>query len=107
MRGVSFGYCWALATDPDDPERWYVSAALGPRQAHSAERAHGRLYRWDADSWRELAVPGQSMPYALAALADELVCGTADGRLLRSRDRGESWQEVAVTAPIIAMALAA
>jgi hypothetical protein len=47
------------------------------------------------------------MPYALAALAGELVCGTADGRLLRSRDRGESWQEVAVTAPIIAMALAA
>jgi hypothetical protein len=31
----------------------------------------------------------------------------ADGRLLRSRDRGESWQQVAVTGPIIAMALAA
>ena len=105
--GREFGYCWALATDPDDPGCWYVSAAPGPRQAHSAERAHGRLYRWDADSWRELPVPGQSMPYALAALPDELICGTAEGRLLRSRDRGESWQEVAVTAPIIAMALAA
>jgi hypothetical protein len=104
--GREFGYCWALATDPDDPERWYVSAAPGPRQAHSAERAHGRLYRWDADSWRELPVPGQSMPYALATFADELICGTADGRLLRSRDRGASWQEVAATAPIIAMALA-
>jgi photosystem II stability/assembly factor-like uncharacterized protein len=105
--GRELGYCWALATDPDDPGRWYVSASPGPRQAHSAERAHGRLYRWDADCWRELPLPGQSMPYALATLAHELVCGTADGRLLRSRDRGESWREVAVTAPIIAMALAA
>jgi hypothetical protein len=105
--GRELGYCWALAIDPDDPERWYVSAASGPRQAHSGERAQGRLYRWDAGSWRELPVPGNSMPYALATLADELICGTADGRLLRSRDRGERWQEVAVTAPIIAMALAA
>ena len=56
---------------------------------------------------RHRTVPGESMPYTLAALADELVCGMADGRLLRSPDRGESWQELAVTAPIIAMALAA
>jgi photosystem II stability/assembly factor-like uncharacterized protein len=105
--GRELGYCWALAADPDDPNRWYVSAALGPREAHSAGRASGRLYRRDGDSWHELPVPGESMPYALAALADELVCGMADGRLLRSRDRGESWQQVAVTGPIIAMALAA
>jgi hypothetical protein len=31
----------------------------------------------------------------------------ADGRLLQSPDRGESWRELAVTAPIVAMALAA
>jgi hypothetical protein len=105
--GRELGYCWALAADPDDPDRWYVSAAPGPRQAHSADRAYGRLYRWDGDAWRELPVPGESMPYALAALADTLVCGMADGRLLHSPDRGESWQELAVTAPIVAMALVA
>lgn len=105
--GRELGYCWALAADPADPDRWYVSAARGPREAHSAERAHGRLYRSDGEAWRELHVPGESMPYTLAALADELVCGMADGRLLRSSDRGESWQELAVTAPIIDMALAA
>jgi hypothetical protein len=104
--GRELGYCWALAVDPDDPDRWYVSAATGPREAHSAARARGRLYRWHRDAWRELPVPGESMPYTLAALADELVCGMADGRLLRSPDRGESWQELAVTPPIIAMALA-
>jgi hypothetical protein len=105
--GRELGYCWALAADPADPDRWYVSAATGPRAAHSAERARGRLYRWDAGAWRELAVPGESMPYTLAARPDELVCGMADGRLLRSPDCGESWQELAVTAPINAMALAA
>jgi hypothetical protein len=47
------------------------------------------------------------MSCALAALAGELVCGMADGRLLRSADRGETSQELAGTAPIIAMALAA
>jgi photosystem II stability/assembly factor-like uncharacterized protein len=105
--GRELGYCWALAVDPDDPNRWYVSAARGPREAHSAGRAHGRLYRWDGDTWRDLHVPGESMPYTLAALAGELVCGMADGRLLRSPDRGESWQELAVTEPIIAMAVTA
>jgi len=105
--GRELGYCWALAADPNDPDRWYVSAASGPRDAHSAERARGRLYRFNADGWREVPVPGQSMPYALATLADELICGMADGRLLSSRDRGESWRELAVTKPIIAMAVAA
>jgi hypothetical protein len=105
--GRALGYCWALAVDPDDPDRWYVSAASGPRAAHSAERAHGALYRWDGDAWRELPVPGESMPYALAVVAGELVCGMADGRLLHSFDRGEGWRELAVTAPIGAMALAA
>ncbi len=105
--GRDLGYCWALAADPDDPDRWYVSAASGPREAHSAGRARGRLYRWDGDAWRELPVPGESMPYTLGALTDELVCGMADGRLLQSPDRGESWRELAVTAPIVAMALAA
>jgi hypothetical protein len=105
--GRELGYCWALAADPADPDRWYVSAASGPREAHSAGGAHGRLYRWDGDAWGDLPVPGASMPYALAATAGELVCGMADGRLLHSLDRGENWQELAVTAPIIAMALAA
>jgi hypothetical protein len=106
-KGRELGYCWALAADPHDPDRWYVSAAPGPRAAHSGGRAHGRLYRWEGDAWRELPVPGESIPYTLAAQADELVCGMADGRLLQSSDHGESWHEVALTAPIVAMALAA
>ena len=30
--GRDRGYCWALAVDPGDPDRWYVSAASGPER---------------------------------------------------------------------------
>jgi sugar lactone lactonase YvrE len=94
---------FSVAIGPPDGTLY---AGTEPSRRHSAERAYGRLYRWDGDAWRELPVPDESMTYALAALADTLVCGMADGRLLHSPDRGESWQELAVTTPIGAMALA-
>jgi len=93
--GRELGYCWALAVDPADPERWYVSAATGPRAAHSGDSARGRLYRWN-DAWETLALPPDSMPYALATSDGELLAGMADGRILRSGDRGESWDEIGV-----------
>jgi ribosomal protein S18 acetylase RimI-like enzyme len=79
--GRELRYCWALAVDPAEPERWYVSAASGPRAAHAGERASGRLYRW-AGGWEALPLPGESMPYALAFSAGELVVGMADGQVL-------------------------
>jgi photosystem II stability/assembly factor-like uncharacterized protein len=102
--GRELGYCWALAVDPADPERWYVSAASGPCAAHSGESARGRLYRWRG-AWQELATPPDSMPYALTAADGELLAGMADGRILRSGDEGGSWEEIGVqVAPIAAMA---
>lgn len=92
--GRDLPYCWALAPDVIDPESWYVSAASGPRAAHSGSTAHGRLYRWDG-TWHPLPLPGESMPYALAALDDALIAGTADGRILQSRDNGETWSALA------------
>jgi hypothetical protein len=104
--GRELVYCWALEVDPVDPERWYVSAASGPGAAHSGDRARGRLYRWQ-DSWQELALPGDSMPYTLDATDGELLAGMADGRILRSGDRGESWDEIGVrVGSITAMAVA-
>ena len=44
------------------------------------------------------------MPYALAATGDALLAGLADGRILASVDRGESWDEIARVGSIIAMA---
>jgi photosystem II stability/assembly factor-like uncharacterized protein len=94
--GRDLGYCWALAVDPKDPERWYVSAASGPGAAHRGADARGELYRWDGGEWRALELPGESMPYALTVTDGELLAGMTDGRVLRSSDRGESWAETGV-----------
>src|SRR5436305_4063438 len=70
--GRDLRYCWAVAVDPAEPDRWYVSAASGPGAAHRGEDARGRLYRWNA-GWEALPLPGESMPYALATTEGELV----------------------------------
>jgi hypothetical protein len=103
--GRDLGYCWGLAVDADDPECWYVSAASGPYAAHSGIRARGRLYCWHG-AWRALALPADTMPYVLAAADGELIAGLADGRVLRSGDRGQSWDELGVRLEAI-VALAA
>jgi photosystem II stability/assembly factor-like uncharacterized protein len=108
--GRDLGYCWALAVDPADPERWYVSAASGPRAAHGGAGARGRFYRrrGGGDAWEALALPSDAMPYALAAAGGELIAGMADGQILSSGDRGESWEDVGARAgEILAMAVAA
>jgi photosystem II stability/assembly factor-like uncharacterized protein len=105
--GRDLRYCWAVAVDPNEPDRWYVSAASGPGTAHSGANARGRLYRWEGDRWQPLALPPDSMPYALAATDDALLAGLADGRVLSSGDRGDSWTELDVrVGSITAMAAA-
>ena len=105
--GRDLHYCWALAVDPADPDRWYVSAASGPRAAHAGEDAVGRLYVWEDGAWRALDLPGTSMPYALAAWGADLLAAMADGRILHSADRGETWVETGVRiGSVVAMAVA-
>jgi hypothetical protein len=91
--GRDLPYCWALAVDPATPEQWHVAAASGPGAAHAGVGARGGLYRWEGDSWRKLAVPGESIPYALARSDGTLIAGMADGRVLSSADGGDSWED--------------
>jgi photosystem II stability/assembly factor-like uncharacterized protein len=100
--GRDLHYCWALAVDPADPERWYVSAASGPGTAHRGRDARGRLYRRTGggeDRWEPVAPPSDAMPYALAATGGALLAGMSDGRIHASADRGDSWTEVELPAP--------
>ncbi len=109
--GRAHRYCWALAVDTDDPDRWYVSAADGPRQAHGGGPAGAGLYRWEgAGPWEPIGAglprPIDSMPYALAASTAGLFAGLADGRVFHSADRGDSWEELPVRVrSVVAMAL--
>jgi photosystem II stability/assembly factor-like uncharacterized protein len=89
-------YTWALAVDPADPDRWYVSAAPGPFEAHGDRPARAALYRRQGGgAWEELDLglprPLETMPYALAWTDGRLVAGLRDGRLLESDDRGDTW----------------
>jgi photosystem II stability/assembly factor-like uncharacterized protein len=94
--GRDRNYTWALAVDPDDPERWYVSASTGPFAAHGGRDPQARIYGRRDGEWRELAGglpnPIPAMPYALVATDGRLFAGLADGRLWESRDRGENWR---------------
>jgi hypothetical protein len=102
--GRDLRYCWAVAVDPLYPDRWYVSAASGPGAAHAGARARGRLYRWDG-AWQPLPLPSGTMPYTLALLDGELLAGLSDGRILRSGDHGDGWEEIGVdVGSMIAMA---
>jgi len=94
-------YTWALAVDPGDPDRWYLSASPGPMQAHGSESAEAHLYRWEGEGpWERLAggLPERfdSMPYALCAADGSLFAGLADGRLFRSDDGGDGWRELEI-----------
>lgn len=103
--GRDLGYCWAVAVDPTDPDRWYVSAASGPGAAHSGRRARGRLYRWSDGAWASARLPDETMPYALTTTDRELLVALADGRFFSSTDRAESWSQTGVdTGPVLAMA---
>jgi photosystem II stability/assembly factor-like uncharacterized protein len=91
-------YTWALAVDPADPGRWYVSAAPGPFEAHGTRPARAALYRWSGEGpWEELDLglprPLEAMPYALAWSDGRLVAGLRDGRLLESEDGGDTWRD--------------
>ena len=99
-------YTWAVAVDPDDPGRWYVSASPGPMQAHGSGSADAHVYRWEGNGpWRRvtegLPDPLTAMPYAFTTVDGALLAGLADGEIYRSDDRGESWRALALQgAPI-------
>jgi photosystem II stability/assembly factor-like uncharacterized protein len=112
--GLERRYTWALAVDPADPDRWYVSAATGPFRAHSRGPSDAAVYvRQGEDAWERLGgglpEPLDSLPYALVADGDGIYAGLADGAIYASDNRGTSWQRlrIAGAAPsrVSAMAL--
>jgi hypothetical protein len=107
-------YTWAVAADPDDPERWYVSASTGPFKAHGEGDPQAQIYRREAgESWQPvmdgLPDPLPAMPYSLVTVDGRLVAGLRNGEVWQSADRGDSWRACRLTgeAPAQLLALAA
>lgn len=90
-------YTWALAVDPEDADRWFLSVSTSPFAAHGGADPHARVYRWqDGGPWHALDdAPTHAMPYALTFdSARSLIAGLADGRLFASPDRGDTWNRL-------------
>jgi photosystem II stability/assembly factor-like uncharacterized protein len=112
--GRDRNYTWAVAVDPGDPNRWYVSASTGPFQAHGDGDPRAHIYRRQAgEAWQPLAGglpdPLPAMPYALVALDGRLIAGLRNGELWQSADHGDSWEAcmLAGDPPLQLLALAA
>ena len=95
-------YTWAVAVDPDDPERWYVSASTGPFDAHGQGDPRARIYRRrGGEAWQPvtggLPDPLPAMPYSLVAVDGRLFAGLRNGDLWQSAERGDSWQACTLT----------
>ncbi len=96
-------YVWAVAVDPADPGRWYVSASTGPFAAHGRGPAQARIYRRDGEApWEALGGDFDSMPYALCLVDGRLVAGLRDGTLLALDPGG--WTELAALPSVLALA---
>jgi photosystem II stability/assembly factor-like uncharacterized protein len=94
-QGMDRHYAWAVAVDPDVPERWFVSASTGPFAAHGTGDPEAAVYRRRDGAWQRLdgglPDPLTAMPYALVALSGRVIAGLRDGRLWESSDGGERW----------------
>jgi hypothetical protein len=75
-------YTWAVAVDPDKPDRWWVSASTGPYAAHGRGNPQAQIYEWRDDSWHDVTGPLHAMPYAFVRVDGRLLAGLADGSLL-------------------------
>jgi hypothetical protein len=93
-------YTWAVAVDPEDADRWFVSASTGPRAAHGEGDPQARIFRAAGDRFEPVAgglpEPLPAMPYALLASGDGLFAGLANGELWEGKARGERWTRCAV-----------
>jgi photosystem II stability/assembly factor-like uncharacterized protein len=89
-------YTWAVLPDPDDPDRWLVSASTGPQAAHGGRDARARLFvRRGEEPWEPAGGgfpdPSRAMVYALTAGDGRFFAGLSGGTVYASADRGATW----------------
>jgi len=107
--GLGHRYVWGLAVPHSDPDTVVVSAASGPRSAHTVSTAESYVYRTtnagrdESTEW-DLAMDGLPEPEgtvrSVFAAAEESVLFALNNRgLYRSVDAGASWKRVPLEWP--------
>lgn len=100
--GLDKKYGWAVAADPGDPTRVFVTLSPGPMKAHSsAGNAEATIYRREGGGpWEPLSgglpQPLDWMPYALIthpSTPGYVVAGLMNGDLWETDDAGATWHQ--------------
>ena len=102
---LRFRYCWSVAVDPGDSETVVLSAAPGPRQAHTRESAESAIYqRTGGGAWREVRAGLPAFQRHPRPGRGDQSCRT--GRVLcrrrrrdQSSDAGVTWQALKIDWP--------
>lgn len=100
--GLDKKYGWAVAADPGDPTRVFVTLSPGPMKAHSSSgNAEATIYRRDGQGrWEPLSgglpQPLDWMPYALVthpSTPGYVMAGLASGDIWETGDAGQTWEQ--------------
>ncbi len=98
--GLDHRYCWSVAVDPADPDRLLLSAADGPRAAHTSGAAESYVYGRNAEDQWTLA--GDGLPHGAGMLRPVMHRGFEPGvvylatniGIWRTGNMGERWEEI-------------
>lgn len=84
--GLDHRYCWSLVPDPADPDTVFLSAARGPRQAHTAGTAESYVYRRNGldKDWNRL----DDFPDGKGITRAVFAANQADGRVYAATNQG-------------------
>ena len=104
--GLEYGYLWGAAASPADPDALVISAARGPREAHTPTFAESAIFRRIGQgTWQQVS---EGLPPSRGLLTSVLAANEAEADafyaannkgLFRSSDRGSSWEELPITWP--------
>lgn len=102
--GLDRHYAWVQALDPTDPDLWYVAVSRSPLAAHGSGDGQARLFRCRGDGFVPIDTWADTpelrrMPYSLVTFPGQpghLLVALRGGRLLLTRDAGESWSQLSV-----------
>lgn len=102
--GLAHHYLWSGAADPADPDTLVISAALGPRQAHTPDMAASAVYRRSGSQpWQQVrdGLPPEQGLQTFVLTSNDAEPGVfyaaSNLGVFRSADAGISWEQLPIS----------